>query len=276
MRVAPLLYFSRSGRTNIIAAWNGMDGRRQPGHPEHLRTRRIRLWPKHECKTRDHFYSIPRSARPSRRAAARRRRVHDLHDAGAARQLRADGHFGGPLAYTPFNVATHLAGPRSGRAALRLSAPEASLQRQVHAGRGPLRSDLLRAVDDHGRGARAEVCRRPGDRRYYVAPDVAMLSVDALGFRRGAGALEDAAEGQRPRRSSAVRAGEGSRHSRAVRSHRIHRRHQRRERRPVGRRSRHGRRQGRVLGHRGRRHRLAEDHRLRRRVRDVRRATRRS
>src|SRR6185503_2026062 len=28
-----------------------------------------------------------------------------------------------------------------------------------------------------------------GDRRYYVAPDVAMLPVDALGFRRGAGAL---------------------------------------------------------------------------------------
>ena len=29
-----------------------------------------------------------------------------------------------------------------------------------------------------------------GDRRYYVAPDVAMLPVDALGFRRGAGALK--------------------------------------------------------------------------------------
>src|SRR5258707_4473543 len=28
-----------------------------------------------------------------------------------------------------------------------------------------------------------------GDRRYQVAPDVAMLPVDALGFRRGAGAL---------------------------------------------------------------------------------------
>jgi transketolase len=29
-----------------------------------------------------------------------------------------------------------------------------------------------------------------GDRRYHVAPDVAMLPVDALGFRRGAGALK--------------------------------------------------------------------------------------
>src|SRR4029077_2967899 len=29
-----------------------------------------------------------------------------------------------------------------------------------------------------------------GNRRYYVAPDVSMLPVDALGFRRGAGALK--------------------------------------------------------------------------------------
>src|SRR4029077_1671252 len=29
-----------------------------------------------------------------------------------------------------------------------------------------------------------------GDRRYFVAPDLAMLAVDALGFRRGAGALK--------------------------------------------------------------------------------------
>src|SRR4029077_8925683 len=30
-----------------------------------------------------------------------------------------------------------------------------------------------------------------GNRRYYVAPDVSMLPVDALGFRRGAGALKN-------------------------------------------------------------------------------------
>ena len=100
------------------------------------------------------------------------------------------GHFGGPLAYTPFNVATHLAGPELRRPALRLPAPQASLQRQVHARRRPLRADLLRAVDDHGRGARTRKYQATGDRRYYVAPDVAMLPVDALGFRRGAGALK--------------------------------------------------------------------------------------
>ena len=32
------------------------------------------------------------------------------------------GHFGGPLAYTPYNVATHLAGPDAGRPAVRLPA----------------------------------------------------------------------------------------------------------------------------------------------------------
>ena len=32
--------------------------------------------------------------------------------------------------------------------------------------------------------------RATGDKKYYVGPDVAMLSVDALGFRRGAGALK--------------------------------------------------------------------------------------
>ena len=35
------------------------------------------------------------------------------------------GHFGGPLAYTPFNVAMHLAGSRAGWVALRLSAAQA-------------------------------------------------------------------------------------------------------------------------------------------------------
>ena len=36
------------------------------------------------------------------------------------------GHFGGPLAYTPYNVAAHLAGPELRRHALRLPPPQAS------------------------------------------------------------------------------------------------------------------------------------------------------
>jgi transketolase len=99
------------------------------------------------------------------------------------------GHFGGPLAYTPFNVAAHLAGPEL----------------------GGLRYDYRRPKHPYGdrfmlaAGHCAPTCyalwmilgealyrkyQATGDRRYHVAPDVAMLSVDALGFRRGAGALK--------------------------------------------------------------------------------------
>src|ERR1700674_3370180 len=99
------------------------------------------------------------------------------------------GHFGGPLAYTPFNVATHLAG---------------------HA-KGGLRYDYRRPKHPYGdkfmlaAGHCAPTCyalwmimgealsrkyQATGDRRYHVAPEVAMLPIDALGFRRGAGALK--------------------------------------------------------------------------------------
>jgi transketolase len=99
------------------------------------------------------------------------------------------GHFGGPLAYTPFNVAAHLAGPE----------------------RGGLRYDYRRPKHPYGdkfmlaAGHCAPTCyalwmilgealyrkhKATGDARYRVAPDVAMLPVDALGFRRGAGALK--------------------------------------------------------------------------------------
>jgi transketolase len=99
------------------------------------------------------------------------------------------GHFGGPVAYTPFNVAAHLAGPE----------------------RGGLRYDYRRPKHPYGdkfmlaAGHCAPTCyalwmimgealyrkyQASGNRRYAVPPDVAMLAVDALGFRRGAGALK--------------------------------------------------------------------------------------
>ena len=37
--------------------------------------------------------------------------------------------------------------------------------------------------------ALARKYKATGDKRYYVDPHVAMLGIDALGFRRGAGAL---------------------------------------------------------------------------------------
>jgi len=98
------------------------------------------------------------------------------------------GHFGGPLACTPYNVAAHLAGPEL----------------------GGMRYDYRRPKHPHGDkfmlagGHTVPTCyalwmimgqamaRRydeTGDRRYRVDPQVAMLPVDALGFRRGAGAM---------------------------------------------------------------------------------------
>jgi transketolase len=99
------------------------------------------------------------------------------------------GHFGGPLAYTPFNVAAHLAGPDLG-----------GLRYDYRRPKHPYGDKFMLAA-----GHCAPTCyalwmilgqalyrrhQATGDRRYHVAPDVAMLPVDALGFRRGAGALE--------------------------------------------------------------------------------------
>jgi transketolase len=98
------------------------------------------------------------------------------------------GHFGGPLAYTPFNVASHLVGPRLG-----------GLRYDYRRPKHPYGDKFMLAA-----GHCAPTCyalwmimgqalyrkhEATGDRRYAVAPDVAMLPVDALGFRRGAGAL---------------------------------------------------------------------------------------
>jgi transketolase len=99
------------------------------------------------------------------------------------------GHFGGPLAYTPFNVAAHLVGPELG-----------GLRYDYRRPKHPYGDKFMLAA-----GHCAPTCyalwmilgqalyrkhQATGDKRYHVAPDVAMLPVDALGFRRGAGALK--------------------------------------------------------------------------------------
>ena len=43
------------------------------------------------------------------------------------------GHFGGPLAYTPYNVAMHLAGPELGGLRYDYRQAKASVLRQIHA-----------------------------------------------------------------------------------------------------------------------------------------------
>jgi transketolase len=98
------------------------------------------------------------------------------------------GHFGGPLAYTPLNVVAHLAGPERG-----------GLRYDYRRPKHPFGDKFLMAA-----GHSVPTCyalwmilgqalerrhRLSGDRRYLVDPHVAMLPIDALGFRRGAGAL---------------------------------------------------------------------------------------
>ena len=150
------------------------------------------------------------------------------------------GHFGGPLAYTPFNVVTHLAGPERGGLRYDYRRPKHPYSDKFMLAAGHCAPTCYALWMIMGE-ALSRRFQATGDRRYYVAPDVAMLSVDALGFRRGAGALKNLLADLRARRSRAVCAGEGTGHPRAVRPHRVDRRHQRCQRRALRRGHRHGR-----------------------------------
>src|SRR5215510_2037474 len=99
------------------------------------------------------------------------------------------GHFGGPVAYTPFNVATHLVGPERGGLRYDYRRPKHPYSDKFMLAAGhcaPTCYALWMILGE----AMSRRYRATGDPRYHVAPDVAMLPVDALGFRRGAGALK--------------------------------------------------------------------------------------
>ena len=72
------------------------------------------------------------------------------------------GHFGGPLAYTPFNVAAHLAGPEQGGLRYDYRRPKHPYGDKFMLAAGHCAPDLLRAVDDPGPGALPQA---PGDGR---------------------------------------------------------------------------------------------------------------
>src|SRR5499427_3406631 len=98
------------------------------------------------------------------------------------------GHFGGPLAYTPFNVATHLAGRERGGLHYDYRRPKHPYSDKFMLAAGHCAPTCYALWMIMGE-ALARKYQSTGDRRYYVAPDLAMLPIDALGFRRGAGAL---------------------------------------------------------------------------------------
>jgi transketolase len=99
------------------------------------------------------------------------------------------GHFGGPLAYTPFNVVTHLAGPENGGLRFDYRRPKHPYSDKFMLAAGHCAPTCYALWMIMGEALDRRY-RTTGERRYYVAPDLAMLPVDALGFRRGAGALK--------------------------------------------------------------------------------------
>ncbi|MCU1309803.1 MAG: putative transketolase [Candidatus Angelobacter sp.] len=98
------------------------------------------------------------------------------------------GHFGGPLAYTPYNVALHLAGPELGGLRYDYRRPKHPYSDKFLLAGGhniPTGYALWMIMGQ----AMERMYKATGDRKYFVDPHTAILPVDALGFRRGAGAL---------------------------------------------------------------------------------------
>ena len=98
------------------------------------------------------------------------------------------GHFGGPLACTPYNVAAHLAGPELGGMRYDYRRPKHPFGDKFMLAGGHTVPTCYALWMIMGQ-ALARKFQLTGDRRYHVDPQVAMLPVDALGFRRGAGAM---------------------------------------------------------------------------------------
>lgn len=99
------------------------------------------------------------------------------------------GHFGGPLAYTHFTVATHLVGPELGGLRFDYRRPKHPYADKFLLAGGhnaPVTYALWMIMGE----AMARKYAKTGDERYKVDPKVAMLSIDALGFRRGQAPLD--------------------------------------------------------------------------------------
>jgi transketolase len=98
------------------------------------------------------------------------------------------GHFGGPLACTPYNVAAHLAGPELGGMRYDYRRPKHPFGDKFMLAGGHTVPTCYALWMIMGQ-ALSQRFDATGDRRYHVDPGIAMLPVDALGFRRGAGAM---------------------------------------------------------------------------------------
>ena len=99
------------------------------------------------------------------------------------------GHFGGPLAYTPYTVTSHLLGPDLGGLRYDYRRPKHPYSDRFMLAGGhnaPVTYALWMILGE----ALALKHAQTGDARYAADPITSMLSIDALGFRRGRGALD--------------------------------------------------------------------------------------
>ena len=99
------------------------------------------------------------------------------------------GHFGGPLAYTPYNVAIHLAGPSLGGLRYDIRHPKHPFSDKFMLAGGHCIPTCYALWMILGQAMERKF-KATGDKRYSVDPQAAMLPIDALGFRRGGGALK--------------------------------------------------------------------------------------
>ncbi|MEJ2204126.1 MAG: hypothetical protein P8170_08450 [Gemmatimonadota bacterium] len=101
---------------------------------------------------------------------------------------RGSGHYGGPLAYTPYNVAIHLGGPELGGLSYDIREPKHPFADKFMLAGGhciPTCYALWMILYE----AMARRHAATGDDRYRCDPHDAILAVDALGFRRSPGAM---------------------------------------------------------------------------------------
>ncbi len=104
------------------------------------------------------------------------------------------GHYGGPLAYSQYNVASHLAGPALG-----------GLRYDIRRPKHPFADNFMLAGGHNVPAcyglwivlyeALARQYEATGDDRYKVDPNTGFYAIDALGFRRSAGAMKTILEG---------------------------------------------------------------------------------
>ena len=99
------------------------------------------------------------------------------------------GHFGGPLGYTPYTVASHLIGPELGGLRFDYRRPKHPYADKFMLAGGhnaPVSYALWMIMGE----AMVRTHSATGDRRFESDPNKAMLPIDALGFRRGRRALD--------------------------------------------------------------------------------------